>query len=282
MAGNTSKRSDPAVPSEAVAESHDDALPAQSVAKALLIMEYIGLEGLTTIAKLSARVGMPKSTLHRLITTLVDMGFVNRTEHGQYRISYKLWRIGASAVNLESIRESLRLALTELVEKTSETAHYSVYEDGFSVYVDKVDGLHPIRAYTAVGGRSPAYATATGKALLAWQTKAEIERVAGRVERFTDNTLRDAMAVLAHMQSVRGLGYAVNAGEWREGVWGIACPVFDPAGHPIAALGISGPRDRFESRIDELAEIVKATAARLSQVNSIEPAPSRRRGGEAT
>jgi DNA-binding IclR family transcriptional regulator len=237
----------------------------RSVAKALAVLEYVALEELTTIAQLSNRTGLPRSTLYRLIGTLIDQGFLYRTAHGHYRASFKLWRIGSTAVHYDSIRENARAVLNKLVNETSETAHYSVYEDGYAVYVEKLDGLHPIRSYTAIGGRSPAYATATGKALLAWQDEAEIARVAHSARCFTGTTVTKPADILAEMKRIRESGYAINRGEWRDGVWGIAAPALGPAQDILAAVGISGPEDRFKGALEQLTAKVCRAASELSQ-----------------
>jgi DNA-binding IclR family transcriptional regulator len=156
-----------------------------------------------------------------------------------------------------------REELKQLAAATGETAHYARYEAGFSVYIDKIDGSHPIRSYTRVGGRSPAYATATGKVLLAWQDPHEIDRVAAEATAFT-RTTRVGIAVTAEEKRVRAAGYAVNRGEWRAGVWGVAAPVFDADGAIAAALGISGPEHRVRPRVAEHAKLLVEHAARIS------------------
>ena len=142
----------------------------------------------------------------------------------------KLWRIGASAVDYESVRESAREVLEALVGTTSETAHYAVYEGGWAVYVEKIDGVHPIRAYTTVGGRSPAYASATGKALLAWRGLSEFERVGATAERFTEATHVGAKSLLAHAQAIREAGVAVNRGRVAKRRLGRGCARLRPGG----------------------------------------------------
>ena len=147
-----------------------------SVAKALLVLECVGLSERRTLTEIAKEVSLPKSTLLRLISVLTARGFLRRTAHGEYAVSLKMWQIGCAAFNAEAIRDEVIPLLRGLVDRTGETAHYAAYEDGCSVYVEKVDGLHPIRSYTAVGGRSPAYATATGKALLAWRDERRSQR----------------------------------------------------------------------------------------------------------
>ena len=239
----------------------------RSVAKALAVLEFVGLNGESGVAQIAAATKLPKSTLHRLINTLVEEGFLRRTAYGQYRVTVKLWRIGASAVDYESVRESAREVLEALVGTTSETAHYAVYEGGWAVYVEKIDGVHPIRAYTTVGGRSPAYASATGKALLAWRGLSEIEHVGETAERFTAATHVGAEPLLAHAKAIRRAGFAVSRGEWRSDVWGVGAPVFGPAGDVVAAIGVSGPAVRVETNLERYVAAVREAAHRLSSLD---------------
>lgn len=236
-----------------------------SVAKALLVLECVGLSERRTLTAIAQEVRLPKSTLLRLVQVLVSRGFLRRTAHGEYAVSLKMWQIGCNAFNADAIRDEVLPLLRGLVDRTGETAHYAAYEDGSSVYIEKVDGLHPIRSYTAVGGRSPAYATATGKALLAWRDEREIAEVGRLAHRWTDATHVGADSVLRAAAETRRLGYAVNRGEWRASVWGIGAPVFDRHGKVISAIGISGPRERVEPNIKPFAEAVSAAAKELSR-----------------
>jgi len=239
--------------------------PMSSVAKALLVLECIGLSNRRTLSEIAKEVALPKSTLLRLIQALIARGFLRRTSHGEYAVSLKMWQIGCNALDSEAIRDEVIPLLRGLVERTSETAHYAAYEDGCSVYIEKVDGLHPIRSYTAVGGRSPAYATATGKALLAWRDEREIAEIGRSAKRWTDATKTGAAAVLQEASATRRAGYAVNRGEWRASVWGIGAPVFDRQAKVSAAIGISGPRERIEPNLVAFAKEVVAAAKELSR-----------------
>ena len=249
----------------------DDFNGLSSVARALMVLEDVGLAESRSLAELAERTKLPKSTLMRLLASLIDLGFLQRTKHGRYAVSIKMWRIGCGAVERESIRDAVVPALQAIVEKTGETALYAVYEDGHAVYVEKVDGSHPIRAYASVGGRSPAYASATGKALLSWQPPREIEAVAARAEPLTAATLREG-AILQECASVRAAGIAVNHGEWREGVWGIAAPVFGRLRDiAVAAIGVSGPRERIEPNVEpwslQIREVARELSARYGAVD---------------
>lgn len=236
-----------------------------SVAKALKILAFIGVHGGADLAAIAAHTGYPKSTLLRLIQIMIGAGFLQRTEHGHYRVTLQLWRIGAGALDYERVRERVVPVLRWLVDATGETAHYSVYEDGMAVYVEKIEGLHPVRAYTSVGGRSPAHASATGKALLAWQDEAELRRVAAAAQPFTDRTHVGVEEILKHLEEIRGAGYAVNRGEWRADVWGVAAPIFGKTGKIEGAVGISGPVVRVKTTLRSSVEAVRSAAQKLSE-----------------
>ena len=236
-----------------------------SLAKALKVLTFIGLHGEAELAEIAEHTGYPKSTLLRLINTMIKEGFLQRQVHGRYQVTLKVWRIGAGAVQYARITEQVVPTLRQLVESTGETAHYSVYDTGHAVYIEKIDGLHPVTVYTRVGGRSPAYASATGKALLAWQDESEIKRVAEQAERFTDRTQVGVESILQHAQSVRRAGYAVNRGEWRTEVWGVGAPIFGKAGEVEAAVGISGPTIRIKANLQKHIVAVTDAAIKLSE-----------------
>ena len=250
-----------------------------SIAKALGIVEYVGSAGRATLAQISTHTALPRSTLLRLIATLVELGFLRRTSHGEYGIALKLWRIGCAAVDFEHVRDAIIPTLQQVVATTSETALYAVYDAGRAVYVEKVEGLHPIRAYASVGGHSPAYATATGKSLFAWQDEDEIRRVAREAVSFTPTTRTSVEELVCDAADIRRQGFAVNRGEWREGVWGVAAPIFGRRHELVAALGVTGPRDRIEPKIDKFSSIVRDAALNLSVIHGAVrpsfPAPGR-------
>src|SRR5262249_48732834 len=135
-----------------------------------------------------------------------------------------------------------------------------------SVYIDKVEGLHPIRAYAAIGEASPAYASATGKALLAWQTAEEIRAVAAQAVPITAATICREADILREVEVTRGRGYSINRGEWREGVWGVGAPILDTSGVAFAAIGVSGPQDRIKNSLHSLAVEVRSVASRLTMM----------------
>ena len=235
-----------------------------AIAKALTILELSGREESISVQEILEATGLPRSTAVRSVGELMDRGFLERAERGRYRPGATIRALAHASSSDDAIHARAREQLRRLVAGTGETAHYAVYEAGSSLYVDKLDGSHPIRAYTKVGGRSPAYATATGKALLAWQPADEVARVASQATRFTPVTGASLSAIRTDQKRIRSQGYAVNRGEWRDGVWGVAAPVFGEGGGVVAAIGLSGPEQRIRPRLKEFAALVIDAAARIS------------------
>lgn len=229
-----------------------------------------------SLAEIERQLHLPKPTLLRLLQVLVSTGFLERPSRNNYRPALKMWRLGCKAVDYDDVRLQVLPLLQELVSETGESAHFSVYETGYSVYVEKVDGNHPVRAYTSVGSRSPAFASATGKALLAWQGPTEIEQVTANAEQFTEATISSAAQFEEAAREIRARGWSVNRGEWRADVWGVAAPVFGRTGEVVSALGISGPRERLEPKVEEYGELVRGAARRQSTYLGHNGDPTRR------
>lgn len=220
-----------------------------------------------TIDELAARVGLTRSNTHRTLQTLMHAGYVVKDEQsGGYRGTIRLFELGARQLAQLDVRKVALPAMRALAELTGETVHLSVLDGLDVVYVEKIDSAQPIRAYSMVGGRGPAYAVATGKALLAYQPEGYLERYADRLVRHTPQTITALPVLHDELRKVVRLGYSINRGEWRDGVGGVAAAVFNGLDQPIAALGISGPIERLSPKqMKEFAPHVQARALEISR-----------------
>jgi IclR family KDG regulon transcriptional repressor len=198
------------------------------------------------VTELAARIGLGKSNVHRLLQALVEQGYVRRDgDGGTYAASVRLWELGSAVLANLDLRQAAQAWMDWLLDRTRETVHLSMLDGDEVVYVHKLDSPEPVRAYTRIGGRAPAHCVATGKAMLAWIGDARLEALSRRLTGFTPRTIADPGEFLREMERVRQQGYAVNRGEWRESVGGIAAPVRDPSGRVVAAVGLSGPIERL-------------------------------------
>lgn len=238
-----------------------------TLVKGLSLLEVLAnspsFSGVTELAK---QLNITKSNAHRLLQTLVACGYArNLGQSGRYELSMKLWQLGSMVINRLDLKTIGAEYVGSLSQVTGETVHLSILEGTEVVYIDKVDSPQPVRAYSHVGGRAPAHCVATGKALLAYASAQLIEEISLQLAPITPKTFTSPRGLIAEMESIRTNGYAVNKGEWREGVCGVAAPIWDASGRVCAAIGISGPADRFKSRrIKQLAPTVIDVARQIS------------------
>ena len=198
------------------------------------------------VTELATRIGLGKSNVHRLLQALVELGYVRRDgDSGAYAASIRLWELGSAVLANLDLRRAAQDWMDWLLDRTRETVHLSVLDGDEVVYVHKLDSPEPVRAYSQIGGRAPAHCVATGKAMLAWIGDGPLEAMSRRLRGWSPRTVTDPAEFLREMERIRQVGYAVNRGEWRESVGGIAAPVRDPSGRVVAAVGLSGPIERL-------------------------------------
>jgi len=216
------------------------------------------------VSDLATEMDLTKSNVHRVLKTLESAGYVTQiASTARYRLSLKLWELGSKVMSRLDLKREAAEAMEDLSNATRETVHLSILDGAEVIYIDKIDSPEPIRAYSMIGGRAPAYAVATGKALLAFRQFDGIASIP--ITPFTQNTVRDARELAAELARIRSQGYAVNTGEWREGVSGVAAPIFGPDGLAEAAIGVSGPITRFQpKRVKTLVEQVVRAASDVS------------------
>lgn len=245
----------------------------KTVVKAFRVFELlVHADGPMSVTKLAAETGFQKSNVHRLLSTLGALGYVLQGETSLYEPSLRVWEMGQRVYQRLSIASTARPILRRLMEQTGESAHFAIFDRTEIVYLDKVETANPVRAYTVIGGRAPSYCTAAGKALLAWQPTDTVRAVAGTIRRLTANTIADRNALEKDLASVRSQGYAMNLGEFRDNVAGVAAPVRLSGGEVVAAVGISGPLDRLRPRkLRSLASLVITAAESIARAMAAEP-----------
>jgi len=200
------------------------------------------------VTELARELDLTKSNAHRLLKTLVHAGYAqNNAETAKYSATLKVWELGSHVLSQIDVKSAAGAYLQSLADKTGESVHLSLLVEGSVVYIDKIDSLQPVRAYSQIGKGAPAYCVATGKALLAFQDEGVIERISKKLDDHTSRTITDPEDFKREMARIRQLGYAINRGEWREGVCGVGAPIRDASRQVIAAVGISGPESRMKA-----------------------------------
>ncbi|GAB7389122.1 IclR family transcriptional regulator [Bacillaceae bacterium] len=240
-----------------------------SVKNALRILRSFSMdEPEKKISDLAVSLGISKSAVSRLMSTLASEGFVTKDpETHRYRLGVSVLALSSIVTShLELHREALPV-LQRLVEQTGETAHIVVLEGLEVVYLHKVECKNPIRIFTYIGKRNPAYCTSSGKAILAYQEEEVIARIIENgLKPHASNTITDPAVFRACLQKVREQGYASSMSEILEGVTSVAAPIRDYTGKVIAAVSVVGPSHRIHPKeIPHLAKKVVHASREISE-----------------
>ena len=241
-----------------------------SAAGTLQVLEILSVSDTAlALGDVASASGRPKGTVHRMLATLVNTGFVaHDAATGKYRPTLKLWRLGASAVrDLELTRVAVP-ALERLMAETGETVHLAVLDPtGGTVYVSKVESPQSIRVQTRLGQLNPAWCTATGRCLLAFHAEVADRVLAQKLPARTPRTVTDPRRIRLALAEVREKGYAVTRAENHPEMGGIAAPLRDHTGEVLAACGLGIPAFRMDrALVDRAAPLVLRTSIEISRL----------------
>ncbi|HVX92475.1 MAG TPA: IclR family transcriptional regulator [Xanthobacteraceae bacterium] len=223
--------------------------------------------GISTLAK---RLGVAKSTVHRLAVTLVSEGMLEQNpDNGRYRLGLALFRLGALVRQRMDMATEARAHLFALREKTNETVHLAVLDGTEIMYVYNMESTHAIRMRSDIGVRKPAYCTAEGQAILAFRPPEVVDKVLRKgLPARTPQTITDPAKLRKVLDVVRQRGCAIEDEESEIGMRCIAAPIRDDAGEVVAAVGIAGPVSRLSKKaltafMPDVIETAASISARL-------------------
>jgi len=219
------------------------------------------------ISTLSKRLGIAKSTVHRLAVTLVSEGMLEQDpESGKYRLGIALFGLGALVRRRMNVSTQARPYLFALREKTNETVHLAILDGSEIMYVYNLESSQAIRMRSDLGVRKPAYCTAEGQAILAFQPAETVERIIreGLLPR-TPQTITDPARLMRALDTIRQRGCAIEDEESEIGMRCIAAPIRNDAGEVVAAVAVAGPASRLSKKtIADFIPHVIESADRIS------------------
>ncbi len=239
----------------------------QTIERALCILETLGQypQGIG-VTELGLNIGLHKSTVHRLLGSLMIFGYVDQDKDTErYRLGMKILALGLGVLQSLDFRKEALPFMRELVEISRETVQLAVLDYNQVVVVERDHSPETITVN--LGLRADVHCTAEGKVLLANLPTDKIELILkkSQMRQYTMNTITDISNILVHLEKVRSQGYAINAEELVEGLRSVATPVFDHTGSVIAALSISGPTSRLTlERIGRLVTVLKEASDSIS------------------
>jgi len=220
--------------------------------------------GVTT---LSRRLGVAKSTVYRLATTLVAEGMLEQNrENEKYRLGIALFGLGALVRQRMNVSNEARPHIFALREATNETVRLAVLDGSEILFVYDLESTQAIRMRANLGDRKPAFCSSEGRAMLAFQDEAMIEAIlGGNLVRRTAKTETDPAQLRKALARVRKSGYAQEDEQCEAGMRSLAAPIRDAEGRVVAAVGVAGPRQRLtEDVLEKFAPQVIETARAVS------------------
>ncbi len=221
-----------------------------------------------TLTQIAEQIGINKSTVHRLLATLEKRRFVQRDPAtGAYRLGIRLLQMAYLTLEHNDLRRLATPLLRRLCEQYQENVDLSVLDDVDVVFVSHLEGPQRVRVASATGQRLPAFATASGRANLAFLPGETVRGILARgMPRYTQYTPLSPEAVLEDLRLIRERGFALSEEEYEDGINAVAAPIFDGNDQPIAAVAIVGPAYRLtRERMDEIGPKVITAAHEIAQ-----------------
>ena len=242
-----------------------------SVASAIELLKAFSEDeveiGISTLAK---RLGVAKSTAHRLAATLVSEGLLEQDRaSGKYRLGIALFRLGTLVRRRMNVSEEARPHLFSLRQKTNETVHLAILDGTDIMYVYFLESTQAIRMRSDLGLRKPAYCTAEGQAILAFLSPDVVRAViAAGLHPRTPQTITEPEKLLRALDAVRQKGCAIEDEESEIGMRCIAAPIRNDAGEVVAAVGVAGPVSRLSKKaltafMPHVIETAEAISSRI-------------------
>ncbi len=219
----------------------------QSVERAAAILRLLAEEDEpVALAQIAGALGLAKGTVHGILRTLEDVGFVAQDEtSGPYRVATEVFRFGWTRLDPNELRSKALNWTDALAARTGESARVASFAGGraeIAHHVFRGDGGSQV---LTTGSAVALHASALGKVLLAFDPGAARSIAQGRLPALTNRTIVDRHALQTELAAIRDLGFASSIGEEEPGAAGIAAPIRDRGGYVVAAVGIEGSIDRL-------------------------------------
>ncbi len=247
----------------------------QSIARASAILEAIAAhENHLSITELSGIVDLHKSTVHRILSTLITLGYVKQNEmNNHYELTVKLFELGSSVVKNNDLVTVARPYLEHLGDVSNEVVHLVIPDGDEIIYIDKVESNQTLRMHSYVGRRAPMYCTAVGKAILSEASEQQVKAYWSGIHpiKHTQHTLTTLPEFIKALNQIKKTGISYDNEEHETDIRCIATTLHNYAGHVIGAISISGPiqrmnDDHINELIPELLEVKENISKELGRL----------------
>jgi DNA-binding IclR family transcriptional regulator len=227
----------------------------------LAVLDLLAAQPPLGLAELARELGIAKSTLHRVCAVLVERGWVVRDTEGRFSLGIRALRLGSSSANLPIVT-AFRTVAAEFLTRHDETIALAVLDGSESIFIALEETSQPIRLVTHVGSKTQAFASASGRVVLASQPPSSVAALFGGqlLVTPTGRRLNGVAELQSILEEVRFRGYAENHGETADGMYAASVPVVNAEGATIAALTTCIPicritPERQQAMVDDLRSL---------------------------
>jgi DNA-binding IclR family transcriptional regulator len=242
-----------------------------SIIRVLDILEcFSDISNSWSLGDLAARLGLPTTTVHRQLSTLITKGYIKQdVSRKTYSIGNRLILMSCAILSKYDLRNVAVPHLEKLSQTVGETVHLCQL-DGFDMfYVDKVECQMSVSCNSRIGGRVHAHAGAAGKVLLSAQNEAVIDRYCQMLPDlpgYTVNTIGTPETLRAELDKVRLQGFAIDNEEVEIGLLCLAAPIYNMDRQCMAAVSISGPMFRMKSQVESFIPLLRHCTGEVSRM----------------
>jgi IclR family acetate operon transcriptional repressor len=240
-----------------------------TVTKAINLLDILAstADAGISLSELCELVELPKSSVHRHLMTLLELGLAERKGNDRYYLGSRIIEMAGTYLLKSDLRSESQSALDELAELTGETIHLAVPSGTEVVYIAKVESKHTLAMFSHIGARLPMHCTALGKAILAFSDRYKLQAVlTAPLATRTPNSITLVKALEDELTLIRSRGYAIDNEENETGIRCVGAPIFDYTIKPIAAISVSAPSERMdEERCNSLGPLVLKVALKVSK-----------------
>jgi len=221
-----------------------------------------------TMTQIANQVGMNKSTTHRLLGTLERKRFIQRDPStGLYQLGIRLLQMAYLTLEYNDLQKHAAPVLLRLCEQYRETITLSVLDDTDVVFLDVVESPQRVKLAASTGQRIPAFATAAGKAILAFLPEEMVKKILERsMQQFTPHTIISPEDYFIELRQNHKQGFSISEQEYEDGINAVAASILDTNGQPYAAITVAGPAYRlFREHMLEIGPLVIAAAQEIAR-----------------
>ncbi|MGW8460943.1 IclR family transcriptional regulator [Bacillus atrophaeus] len=240
----------------------------KTVVKSMALLNLFLTEPKLTLSELISLSGMPKTSVHRMVSSLEEMGLLSRDRNGAYTLGLVFLEFGQLVSERLDIRQIAKPVMEELCQEVDEAVHLIMRDGNEAIYVEKIEGTQTVRLYTAIGRRSPLYAGACARSILSFLPQEQIETYIRQTEfvPIGSGTITDPAELLQTISSSLENGYTISYSELENYTAAIGAPIFGHKGQVAAGISIAGFEARFtKERLPYLTEKVKGAALQISE-----------------